>query len=68
MEMNSRLDGFAVRAPHSKREPDRPDLYRRNATGEFVDNALLAASRLNLKGILAIFDEGLVDIDFCNSD
>ena len=64
-EMNSKLDGFAMRVPTINVSiVDLSFQAKRNTTKEEINDILKAASQGALKGILAYNDEPLVSSDF----
>jgi glyceraldehyde 3-phosphate dehydrogenase len=64
-ELKGKLDGFAMRVPTPNVSVvDLNVLVDRKTSGEEVNNALRAAAKGALKGILAVSEEPLVSIDF----
>ncbi len=64
-DLNGKLDGFAMRVPTiNVSVVDLTFRAARDTSKEEIDEILLAASKGELKGILAFNDEPLVSVDF----
>jgi glyceraldehyde 3-phosphate dehydrogenase len=65
-ELKGKLDGMAIRVPTPNVSViDAVYTVARDVTAEEVNDALRAAAKGPMKGILAVSDEPLVSVDYC---